>query len=103
MEGSSGSQNREQMIGTRGKIDAGRGIDSFWSGEPTEHSRDDETAEDARRRCKMTQENAGECRRTQGGAGRRSDETRTQDAGQDTGEMQGRCRVDAVIPGRVMR
>jgi hypothetical protein len=33
------------MIGTRGKIDAGRGIDSFQSKEPTECSRDDETAE----------------------------------------------------------
>ena len=56
MEGSSGSQNGEQMIGTRGKIDTGRGIDSFRSGEPTERSRDDETAEDARRRHKMTQD-----------------------------------------------
>ena len=72
MEGSSGSRNRERMIGTRGKIDAGRGIDSFRSEEPTEHSRDDETAEDARRRRKMTQENTGECRVTQ-------------DAGQDAG------------------
>ena len=46
MEGSNGSRNGERMIGTRGKIDAGRGIDSFRSGEPTERSRDDETAED---------------------------------------------------------
>ena len=59
MEGSIGSRNGERMIGTQGKIDAGRGIDSFRSGEPTEHSRDDETTEDARRRRKMTQENAG--------------------------------------------
>ena len=59
MEGSNGSRNVERMIGTRGKIDAGRGIDSFWSREPTERSRDDETAEDARRRRKMTQENVG--------------------------------------------
>ena len=59
MEGSNGSRNVERMIGTRGKIDAGRGIDSFRSGEPTECSRDDETAEDARCRRKMTQENAG--------------------------------------------
>ena len=59
MEGSSGSRNGERMIGTRGKIDAGRGIDSFRSEEPTERSRDDETAEDARRRHKMMQENAG--------------------------------------------
>ena len=71
------------MIGTRGKIDAGRGIDSFQSGELTERSRDDETAEDARHRRKMTQENAGECRRTQENAGER--------------------RVDAVIPGQVVR
>ena len=54
MKGSSRSRNGEQMIGTRGKIDAGRGIDSFWSEEPTERSRDDKTAEDARRRHKMT-------------------------------------------------
>ena len=54
---------------------------------------------DARCRRKMMQENAGERRRTQGDAGRRSDETRTQ----DTGETQGRRRVDAVIPGRVVR
>ena len=73
MEGSSGSRNGERMIGTRGKIDAGRGIDSFRSEEPTERSRDDETAEDARRRRKMTQENAGERRRTQGDMGRRRD------------------------------
>ena len=59
MEGSNGSQNGERMIGTRGKIDAGRGIDSFRSEEPMKCSRDDETAEDARRRRKMTQENAG--------------------------------------------
>ena len=59
MEGSNGSRNGEWMIGTRGKIDAGRGIDSFRSEEPTERSRDDETAEDARRRRKMTQENVG--------------------------------------------
>ena len=76
MEGSNGSRNGEQMIGTRGKIDAGRGIDSFRSREPTERSGDDETAEDARCRRKMTQENAGECRRMQGDVGRRSDETR---------------------------
>ena len=81
MEGSSGSQNGERMIGTLGKIDAGRGIDSFQSRELTERSRDDETAEDARHRRKMTQENTGERRRTQGDAGHRSDETRTQDAG----------------------
>ena len=99
MKGSNGSRNGERMIGTRGKIDAGRGIDSFQSGEPTERSRDDETAEDARRRRKMTQENTGERRRMQGDAGRRSDETRTQ----DTGETQGRRRVDAVIPGRLVR
>ena len=59
MEGLNGSRNGEQMIGTQGKIDAGRGIDSFQSREPTERSRDDETAEDARRRHKMTQENVG--------------------------------------------
>ena len=59
MEGSNGSRNGEWMIGTREKIDAGRGIDSFRSGEPMECSRDDETAEDARRRHKMMQENAG--------------------------------------------
>ena len=59
MEGLNGLRNGERMIGTRGKIDAGRGIDLFRSKEPTEHSRDDETAEDARRRRKMTQENAG--------------------------------------------
>ena len=62
----------------------------FQSGEPTERSRDDETAEDVRHRHKMTQENVGERRRTQGDTGHRSDETRTQDAGQDTGETQGR-------------
>ena len=81
MEGSIGSQNGEQMIGTQGKIDAGRGIDLFQSGEPTEHSRDNETTEDARRRCKVTQENTGERRRMQDDAERRSDEMRTQDAG----------------------
>ena len=79
MDGSSRSQNGEWMIGTQGKIGAGRGIDSFRSQEPTEHSRDDETAEDARCRRKMTQ----------GDAGRRSDETRMQ------GRTQGRRRVDA--------
>ena len=69
MEGSNGSQNGERMIGTRGKMDAGRGIDSFWSEEPTERSRDNKTAEDARRRRKITQENAGERRGTQENAG----------------------------------
>ena len=69
MEGSSGSQNGERMIGTLGKIDAGRGIDSFRSGEPMERSRDDETAEDARCRHKMMQENTGEHRRTQENTG----------------------------------
>ena len=69
MEGSSGSRNGEQMIGTRGKTDAGRGIDSFWSGELTECSRDDKTAEDARRRRKVTQENARERRMMQENAG----------------------------------
>ena len=59
MEGSNGSQNGERMIGTSGKIDAGRGIDSFHSEEPMERSRDDKTAEDTRHRRKMTQENAG--------------------------------------------
>ena len=59
IEGSSGSRNGEWMIGTRGKIDAGRGIDSFRSEEPMERSRDDETTEDTRRRHKMTQENVG--------------------------------------------
>ena len=62
MEGSSGSWNGERMIGIPGKIDTGREIDSFRSGEPTERSRDNETAEDARRRRKMTQENTGERR-----------------------------------------
>ena len=76
-----GSWNREQMIGTRGKIDAGRGIDSFRSGEPTERSRDDKTVGDPRHRHKMTQENVGEHRRTQGDTGRRSDKTRMQDTG----------------------
>ena len=96
MEGSSGSQNGERMIGTQGKIDAGRGIDSFRSGELTERSRDDKTAEDARRRRKMMQENTGECRVTRdAGVTRRG--RRTQ------GRMQGRCRVDAVIPGQVVR
>ena len=60
MEGLSRSRNGERMIRTLGKIDAGRGIDSFWSREPTEHSRDDETTGDARRRRKVMQENAGE-------------------------------------------
>ena len=32
MEGSIGSWNRERMIGTQGKIDAGRGMDLFRSG-----------------------------------------------------------------------
>ena len=64
-----GSRNGEQMIGTRGKIDAGRGIDSFQSGELTERSRDDETVGDTRCRRKMTQENAGEYRVTQENAG----------------------------------
>ena len=84
------------MIETRGKIDAGRGIDSFRSREPTERSRDNETAEDARRRRKMTQENAGERRRTRGNAGERR-------VTRDAGETQGRRRVDAGIPGRVVR
>ena len=83
----SGSQNREWMIGTQGKIDAGRGIDSFRSEEPTEHSRDDETAEDARRRRRMTQENTGE-RRVTRDAGVMRQECRTQ------GRTQGRRRVD---------
>ena len=69
MEGSNRSRNGERMIGTRGKIDTGRGIDSFRSREPTERSRDDETAEDARCRCKMMQENAGEHRRMQENTG----------------------------------
>ena len=69
MEGSIGSRNGERMIETRGKIDAGRGIDSFWSGELTERSRDDETVGDARHRRKMTQENTGERRVTQENAG----------------------------------
>ena len=69
------------MIGTQRKIDAGRGIDSFRSREPMERSGDEETAGDARHRRKVTQENTGEHRRTQGDAGRRSDETRTQDTG----------------------
>ena len=56
MEGSSRSQNGERMIRTLGKIDTGRRIDLFQSGEPMECSRDDETAEDARRRHKMTQD-----------------------------------------------
>ena len=51
----------------------------------------------------MTQENAGEHRRTQGDVGRRSDETRMQDTGQDAGEMQGRRSVDAVILRWVVR
>ena len=59
MEGLIGSQNGERMIGTQGKVDAGRGIDSFRSGEPMECSGDNETAGDARCRCKVTQENAG--------------------------------------------
>ena len=81
MEGSNGSQNGERMIGTRGKMDAGRGIDSFWSEEPTERSRDNKTAEDA-----------GEHRVTRDvGVTRRGRRT------------QGRCRVDAVILGRVVR
>ena len=71
MEGSNGSRNGEWMIGTQGKIDAGRGIDSFWFEEPMECSRDDETAEDARRRHKMTQENAGVTRRGHRTQGRR--------------------------------
>ena len=81
MEGSIGSRNGEQMIGTRGKIDAGREIDLFWSGEPTECSGDNKTAEDARHRCKVMQENTGECRRMQGDAGHKIDETKTQDTG----------------------
>ena len=56
MEGLIGSQNGEWMIGTLGKIDAGRGIDSFQS---TECSGDNETAGDARCRRKVMQENAG--------------------------------------------
>ena len=99
MEGSSGSRNRERMIGTRGKIDAGRGIDLFRSGEPMEHSRDDETAEDARCRRKITQENAGECRRTRGNAGERRRTqgehrvTRDAEVTRRGRRMQGRCRV----------
>ena len=84
MEGSSGSRNGEQMIGTRGKTDAGRGIDLFRSGEPMEHSRDDQITEGARCRRKMMQENVGERRRTQGDVGHRTQ-----------GRMQGRRRVDA--------
>ena len=79
------------MIGTLGKIDTGRGIDLFQSGELTECSGDNETAGDARHRCKVTQENVGERGRTQGDAGCRNDKTKMQDAGENTGETQGRC------------
>ena len=82
MEGSNRSRNGERMIGTRRKIDAGRGIDSFRSGKPTERSRDDKTAEDARHRRKVMQENVGECRRTQENTG---EHRRTQGRHSDSG------------------